>query len=484
MKLTFTFCLLSYFLLLFPVDIQAQVLWDQNAGNPNDDLTSRRFMAVPGGYLNVGQGGSDGKGTRPDQIALVKSDLTGKVIWQKEQAFFGFRVLYPLGVAVTATGECYVGAEGFNPNQTLYPSQGLLVKYSPQGDTLWTRRSSQQGANAAFFRAVTTSDNGVVVIGYRGSDQFVEKYSANGQLLWHRTYFYSSAFPGFLQELAKRPDGFLVISAPNGPGLPPKYLMLDEEGQLVAEKPAVWDYPYSLTTDAAGNVLAAGARLVKISPQGDTLWSRRYTRYGRAFEARAVAPIGTSGYLVAGTISNSLNRLMVLLLLNSDGQVRRDTLLTSRSGIDVYPTGVILDANLNYVIGGYADPGTLGGSEGGVPNGPRNWSVQFTVALRNWERLLLTKTTSQLLVSGGYTLYPNPVGDGEQVRVLTPKGQPYQGAYEILSGSTGQLLRRGEVLPIGGQTPLLNGLPPGLYWLRLATDSPTERQSMLRLQKR
>jgi hypothetical protein len=327
---------------------------------------------------------------------------------------------------------------------------------------------------------VVASDNGVVAIGNSGVDQFIEKYSASGQLLWHRTYFYNTTYPGYLQQLVRRTSGFLVINSPNYGALPPKYLVLDEEGHLVAEKPAVWDYPYSLTADPDGTILAAGARLVKISPLGDTLWSRRYTRYGRAFEARAVAPLGPSGYLVAGTISNTLNRLSVLMLVAPDGQVRRDTLLmTNGGGTDVIPTGIVLDAKGNYLMGGYAAP------PGGIPGGGTgNWAVQFAVALRNWSRLLPTRAPTQLAAVKGYALYPNPVREEERLQVLTPTGQPYQGAYDLLLGSTGQLVRRGQLTTGSGAASLLAGLPAGLYWLRLTSSRPDERVPVLRLEKR
>ena len=151
---------LAALLVFAQVTTQAQVLWQQAMGTVAYDEASIAFLPVPGGYLNIGQGGRDGTGSQPDQIYISKLDAAGKVLWQKGQSFFAFKALYPNGAAADVQGQLYVAANGYNPLTPSYQGYGLLVKYSTSGDTLWTRRISQVGVVADFARVVTTDDGG------------------------------------------------------------------------------------------------------------------------------------------------------------------------------------------------------------------------------------------------------------------------------------------------------------------------------------
>lgn len=145
---------------------------------------------------------------------------------------------------------------------------------------------------------------------------------------------------------------------------------------------------------------------------------------------------------------------MSLLLVNKQtGAVLRDTLLINY-GSDELVTGLHIDAQGNYVVGlSISNYGPIGKAD------------QFAFLLRSWNRLLPTRSGAGALA--GYSLYPNPAGGGQPVRLATPTGQAYAGAYELHDG-TGRLGRAGAALPPGGLETAT--LPPDLYLLRLRQD--------------
>lgn len=433
-----------------------QLLWQQAMGTAAYDETSSAFLPVPGGYVNVGGHGGNGRGALPNKFYLAKLDAAGTVLWQKSpsMASRNVQVMEQLGAAANAAGELY--ATGICTELVaLHPASpysfGLLVKFSPAGDTLWSR--VLHGINRSdYSQIVVTADGGAVVIGSNDNDEFIAKFSSSGQELWHRSYTYNNIVIGYLQSIVQTTGGFLVANAPNcGCGVPWKYLVLDAQGQKITEKPAPYRGYYSMQTNLAGNILAGAGRFYKISATGDTLWSRQYTQYGRKVEVRLATPVpGTSNYLLAGTRSNSVDEDLSLLLVDQNGTRLRDTLLI-RYGGNEWPTGLSVDAQGNYLVGGYtSDTGPIGRAD------------QFALKLRNWNRLLPTRPATGPATA--YQLYPNPATGVDQLRVATESGQAYTGAYE-LRDLTGRLLQAGTSWPSQGLP--LRGRPTGLYLLRL-----------------
>lgn len=430
----------------------AQILWQGAAGTKDFDENSSAFIPVPGGYLNVGTGAADGTGRQPQQLYLSKVDEAGKVLWQRGHELANARVLYTQGAVANKEGQVYVTVIGANdPSSASNYSSGTLVKFTPTGDTLWTRRvAGSPGLNASLSAVVLAPDEGVVTIGNQGTTNFIAKYSPTGQLLWRYAYVYSALHPGYLQQLGRLPTGFLVVCSPNRGDLPPKYLILDADGQLVSEKPSPSFYPLALQPERSGGLLAAGGRWSRISPLGDTLGSRRYRRYGADIEVQFAAETLRGGrYLLAGTRPDGATRDVALLLVDQTGTVLRDTLLV-RTGADEVPTGVAFDPAGNYVIGGYATDGPVGRVD------------QFVIKVRQWDRGLAT-TPAASRVATAYYLFPNPAASDE-LRVANDRGSVFAGSYEIWDVT-------GRVVQVGRTTPArainLRALPVGLYLVRL-----------------
>jgi len=99
---------------------------------------------------------------------------------------------YARGLAVDRQGNSYVVGEAWS-------RWGIaLVKYTPDGETAWTRTYGEERfTDFGGMSAVTTRDNGVVVVAEvyeSGANGFsLRKYDLDGGLLWDTVYWHSSA---------------------------------------------------------------------------------------------------------------------------------------------------------------------------------------------------------------------------------------------------------------------------------------------------
>lgn len=104
---------------------------------------------------------------------------------------------------------------------TRIPSEGLsgeVIKYDSTGNLLWDRRPSL-GRETQFF-GVTTDDSlniyvpGTVTTQTAGDDVLLMKYSPDGDSLWVRTYDFGGDFEA-IYSLTVAPDGKNIVGAGN-----------------------------------------------------------------------------------------------------------------------------------------------------------------------------------------------------------------------------------------------------------------------------
>lgn len=175
--------LLNCCLLLGTAPARAQFLWQRMVGTAGNDETAEYMVPVAGGYVTAGKSGN--QTTFPNEsLYLSKVNYAGDTLWTKRWNFRQVRVLYPRGLVVDTAGNLVVSPVTFPPGSSL-PNQGLLVKPSPVGDTLWTRTVASSGANGS---ALTPAGHYVLAGGTnRGiigrADQFLFAYRNWDRLL-------------------------------------------------------------------------------------------------------------------------------------------------------------------------------------------------------------------------------------------------------------------------------------------------------------
>jgi hypothetical protein len=202
----------------------------------------------------------------------------------------------PLALSVDSIGNVYVTGMGDNASGGNF----LTVKYSPLGDTLWVRRYDgpdhrQDGANAL----VLDRQGNVYVSGKSYSlmtsyDYCVIKYTADGQELWVRKYNGPGNFQDYACGSGVDTAGYFYVT-----GLCSDPSSLEDACTIkyTPDGDTVWvrryngpansyDWGKYLAIDRSGNIVVSGMSYgvgtgkdyvtIKYTPAGDTLWVRRY----------------------------------------------------------------------------------------------------------------------------------------------------------------------------------------------------------------
>ncbi len=158
-----------------------------------------------------------------DDIWLIKTDLSGNLIWEKTYGGSGNEE--GIRVIPTLDGNLYILS-------TIWPSDGdvsnnlsstlaiWVVKIDPDGKILWERALGGSGADYC-TGGILTSDGGVVVCGYTSSsdgdvsinygfyDMWVFKLNSQGELIWE-TVIGNEDFDYSFSVIETSDKGFLL----------------------------------------------------------------------------------------------------------------------------------------------------------------------------------------------------------------------------------------------------------------------------------
>ncbi len=301
-------------------------LWVRKYNGPGNGTDIALALALDDSGNVYVAGYSLGSGTN-FCYTTIKYDSLGDTLWVRHYngpANAGDRAY---AIAVDDSGNVYV--TGFSVGST-GTTDYLTIKYSPIGDTLWTRPYNGPGNSYdyAYAIALDTARNvyitGLSIGTGTNHDYATLKYTSNGDLAWVRRYngpgnFVDDAFDlavdqsgnvyvtGFSVGLGSSVDDYATV----------KY---DSAGtELWVRRyngPANGgDEAFAITADTSGNVYVTGysdsdtavAKVnldyltIKYSASGDTLWTRRYNGPGNANdEAYAVAVDDSGNIYVTG----------------------------------------------------------------------------------------------------------------------------------------------------------------------------------------
>jgi hypothetical protein len=199
----------------------------------------------------------------------------------------------------TPTYHSFEGSIGMHDNSTLITTdQNLLIcgtnygrvyllKISKGGSLIWQKEfEANTGLSVSI---VQSADQSVFLCGYTyrntfssAIDLFLAKTNVDGDTLWTKTYGGSGDDYGYYIRMAK--DGNLLICGTS----------------------------FSLSTDQASDIY-----LVKVTPDGDTLWTKTFVDQGVEIPLHLLE-MQTSDILITGYESNS-SRGVYLLKLNAEG---------------------------------------------------------------------------------------------------------------------------------------------------------------------
>ena len=172
---------------LLKIDSLGQNIWSKNYGGIETDwgrrvLYSKNDALYVSGFTNsIGNGGYD--------FYLIKTDLSGNLIWEKSYGGSGWEkvndaVLLP-DTSILMVGETNSGTLG---NKDIY-----LVKTDKNGDTLWTKQIGTSGED--FATSIRLLNDSICVIGgqiYNADSLMTKAYllklNVNGTIIWEHQY--------------------------------------------------------------------------------------------------------------------------------------------------------------------------------------------------------------------------------------------------------------------------------------------------------
>lgn len=261
-------------------------------------------------------------------ILFVKYTSNGEMIWTR---------YYDSGQRECAgcmefdrEGNIVIG--GTSGNDTI-ECQFLVAKFSSQGELIW-RRDYRAGDLSCFRDLFIDENNNIILCGdtysYSGggrSNAALFKYDANGNLLWKKFYNWAHSFykmiplaDGSFLTLGDVFDrvnfGFRILLIKFNPDGEPIWIKRYEGRRN-------FDYwAGGLALDSSGNIIVGGYEigrgmnydilLIKFTPDGDTLWSKRLDltcfeeyiseieidKFGNIYAAGAIGKIDTCDYLL------------------------------------------------------------------------------------------------------------------------------------------------------------------------------------------
>ena len=117
---------------LVRLDSLGDTVWSRTFGGPGDDRAESIIECTDGGFLLIGWSGSESNG---DNVYLVKTDNSGNLLW--DRTYGG--VLEDRAVSAVEVADGGFVIAGSTQSIADSTDQVLVIKYSAQGDSLWSQ---------------------------------------------------------------------------------------------------------------------------------------------------------------------------------------------------------------------------------------------------------------------------------------------------------------------------------------------------------
>jgi hypothetical protein len=347
MKSLFTF--LTCLVLSLPTFSQNQ--FHKAAANPSGQNANDVVQLSDGSFVTIG---TSGNFSAPfNDIFVLRVDAQGDTLWSR--VFQGLCEETARSITALANDNIIIaGTACFGSNSG---NDALLLKISKHGNILFAKGFYELGSNQAEFinDVIATSDGGIAATGGFGTSTMALKTDSAGLREWTMTYgnfngvaIYETSDSGFIiaadsstsaiviktsstgsmewkksyqlpqnssitpVDIIENAAGYQLLGTANVPvdGDQALVMQLDSLGDTLWTKTYgnLWSNQVtSLSGDAHGATfvgttngiqnLTSAAWIVRINPQGDTLWTRTYGPFG---DARSVIRAADQGFLAVG----------------------------------------------------------------------------------------------------------------------------------------------------------------------------------------
>ncbi|MEO0114521.1 MAG: T9SS type A sorting domain-containing protein [candidate division WOR-3 bacterium] len=217
----------------------------------------------------------------------------------------------------------------------------LLIKYTPNGDTIWTKCYGDSESEAAYAVASDQEGN-IITAGWSGNDTIesqclLVKFSPEGNFLWKREYRIRD-IDCFTDVAIDRDNGIVLtgtsytyLGGGDNIGFLRKY---DTNGTLVWTKFYPWsDWLLGIVVSQDGNFFVTGIDTfwqiitVRFDSAGDSIWTRKLSWIGHHHSFGCAADLDSFGdIVVVGYTTDWSNYDWVVIKYTQNG----DTVWTRR----------------------------------------------------------------------------------------------------------------------------------------------------------
>jgi len=298
---------------LVKTDLAGKVLWDKTYGGKGGDQANA-LVALNDGFALAGF--TTSKGEAGSDFWLVRTDSSGNLLWDKTYGGAGGDVAW----SVVALKDGFAVA-GFTSSTVDGNYDFWLVRTDAAGEPLFTVNFG--GADNDFCSGVVATKDGFVLIGSTkskgagGEDAWLVKTDTSGNLLWDKTYGGAKSDGAFSAVVLA--DGLAVLGATSSKGAGATDFWLirtDNVGNIL------WDRTYGgknneladgFSLAALGDGFAMAGRTASKGSGGNDFWLVRTDLFGNALWDKTYGGAGddqtralaalADGFVVAGSAS-------------------------------------------------------------------------------------------------------------------------------------------------------------------------------------
>ncbi len=431
--------------LLVKTDVYGQIEWSQWYGLEEWSEGFSEVIATPdGGYLCVGSHANSQAKDEPN-IYVIKTDATGKVLWQKSFGRTPFKPDSGSDLIPTSDGGYLIAGR----STTAQDENAYLIKIDASGNLIWDKvYGGSAGENAASIKA--TGDGNYIFVGSSSSyktggtgdyDFYLVKIDATGNVIWEKNYGGSDWDRGA------------------------SVLVMNDGGYLMAG----W------TASPEFGAVARDIFLIKTDASGNKQWQKLFG-WEHQDETAEVIATADGGYLVVGSSERYYDA----------------PLETWRPDVYIIKTDATGNEEWSKTFGGLHNEGASSGrqvNDGGfiVSGGTSSYGKDSDIYLLKLDRLggFTAVLEYPAITPGKFQLsqnYPNPFNSRTHIEYQLPEKTNIQiTIYNIHGQMVGTLVH--DFQQAGSYLIKFEAgdLPSGLYFYQIKTNDFSETKRMLLL---
>jgi hypothetical protein len=314
-------------------------------------------------------------------MSAIKSDKYGNINWQYSEDFNDYNIHYFNDIIESNDNNFIIGATVAD-SIVGFSNAGILKLDKNTGDTIWLKTYGINTSSEYCYSIKKTTNNGFVFSDVRystdslnvmQSDVYLVKTDSLGNLEWEKTF--GGAKYEWGQSIELTDDGgyvILGITTTFGAGGVDMYcIKTDSVGNLLWEKTfgSYWDdFGLSVCKLQDGNFALVGnthlnstkiaANIIKINPEGEIIWQKKFVGNYDAQEFTGVKKSTTGEIIVCGNSQSDTFKSsfygIVKLLNENDGSViwERQYSYVDKDSTDHYFYGMDLCNDGGFVFAG------------------------------------------------------------------------------------------------------------------------------------